>query len=36
METLLSIDREMEGLEDIIRMPVKTKKKVIRFLGKQA
>jgi len=36
MENLLSIDREMEGLEDIVRIPSRTKKRVIKFLEKGA
>jgi hypothetical protein len=31
---LLSIDREMEGLEEIINIPEKTKKKLMKFLNK--
>ena len=33
---LLSIDREMEGLESIIKVPERTKKRVMRFLEKHA
>ena len=33
---LLSIDREMEGLEEIVKVTDKTKKKVMEFLQKQA
>ncbi len=31
---LLSIDREMEGLEEMIKVSEKTKKKVMKFLRK--
>jgi hypothetical protein len=31
---LLSIDREMEGLEEIIKVSERTKKKVMKFLSK--
>ena len=32
---LLSIDREMEGLEEMIKISEKTKKKVMKFLRKK-
>jgi len=32
---LLSIERKMEGLEEIIKVPDKTKRKVMKFLDKQ-
>lgn len=31
---LLSIEREMEGLKEIINIPKKTKKRVMEFLRK--
>jgi hypothetical protein len=31
---LLSINREMKGLEEIIRIPEKTRKKVMKILGR--
>ncbi len=33
---LLSIDRKMEGLEEIIKISEETKKKVMKFLKKHA
>lgn len=34
METLLSIDREMKDIDNIARVPDRTRRKVLKFLEK--
>jgi len=36
MENLLEINRDVEGLEEIVRIDKKTKKKVLKFLNSRS